>query len=215
MCGSAVDGNLGCCVLLSDSGDDCCCCAAVDRISAAFTALSLAALSMCGWLDSVLSEEEVGGASMEAVMEEEEAEAGADVAALLVSPPPLMVCGDAVGSRWCGGGELATLLTAAGITTCGVTLSGSDGLLSRAGEEAEEATDTTDEEEVVRCWRGVGEVDGIPDMEKVEGVGEGERAVSEVGASMGVVGVGEGAAVGEEVGASNSRDEQWLGGARR
>jgi len=110
---------------------------------------------------------------------------------------------------------LATLLTAAGITTCGVTFSGSDGLLSRAGDEADDATDTTDDDEVVRCCRGVGEVDGMPDMEKVEGVGEGERAESEAEASMAEEGVGEGAAVGEEVGASNSREEVWLGGASR
>ena len=100
------------------------------------------------------------------------------------------------------------MLTAAGMTTCGVTFSGRDGLLSRTGDDADDATDTTDDDEVVRCCRGVGEVEGMPDMEKVEGVGEGERAASEDEASMGVEGVGDGAAVGEEVGPSNSRDDE-------
>ena len=208
MCGSVVDGNLGCCVLLSASVGDCCC-VAVARMSAAVMPPSLAALTRCGWLDSVACD---GGCCASMAGVEDVEPAGADVAAVIASLP---AWSDAAGSRWCGGGELATLLTAAGITTCGVTFSGSDGLFSRAGEETEEATDTTDDEEVVRCWSGVGDVEGMPDMEKVDGVGDGERAASEADASMGVVGVGDGAVVGEEVGASKKRDEVWPGGASR
>ena len=184
-----------------------CCDAVEERISTAAAEASLAALMICAVLGSVLCAAD--GAIMEAA---EDDEAGADVATVIVS---LAVWDGGAGSRWCGGGELVAALTAAGMTTCGVTLSGSDGLLSRAGEEADEATDTTDEEDVVRCWRGVGDVDGMPDIEKVEGVGEGERADSAAEASMGVEGVGEGAAVRGEVVASKRRDDEWLGGASR
>ena len=65
----------------------------------------------------------------------------------------------------------------------------------------------TDDEEVVRCWRGVGEVEGMPDMEKVDGVGEGERAVRAPEPSIGVEGVGDWEMTdGEEVGSKISDD---------
>jgi len=86
MCDCVLEGNLGCWVLASDSEGDCCCCCcdAVERISAAVIPPSLAALSRCGWLGNEMCDAD--GARMEEADEEEE-EAGADVAAVIIISP--------------------------------------------------------------------------------------------------------------------------------